>query len=63
MSEEETVLESSGHHALHRNLPENVDQASSHLVEHDGAKNLAKMDYPQLLSFLESKVAHLHLSP
>lgn len=43
------------YHALHRNFPENVDQASSHSTEQDGAKNLAKMDCVKLPSFLESK--------
>lgn len=63
MGEKVTVSESSGQKALSEELSYGFGPRLNHLTEQDRAKNLARTGCPKLPSFLESKVAHLHLSP
>lgn len=63
VGEKVTVSESSGQKALSEELSYGFGPRLNHLTEQDRAKNLARTGCPKLPSFLESKVAHLHLSP
>lgn len=60
MGEKDRVLGPSGHSALSEDPPYAF---GPNLTEQGGAKSLARADYLKHLSFLESKMAHIHPSP